>query len=143
MAVTVDEIVDVGMVFDVFLGEEHQVLTVLSHIVGFLAVGMLQTAVLRPGEAQPHAPAGVDGIEQFLAGAVVEHPLEELELLVGVAQTVAVGKEEHLAVNLGGDGCAVDNHAAFLLQIAVGPYIMVAGEEMHLHAHVGNLGYLA
>ena len=41
-------------------------------------------------------------VEQSLAGAVVKHLPQEFELVVRVAQSVAVGKEKHLAVDFGG-----------------------------------------
>ena len=81
-------------------------------------------------------------VEQTLACAVVEHPAQELEVGMGVAQAVAVGQIEDLTVQLGCQRLAVHDEAALLLEVAVGPYIMVAGEEMHLDAHVGKLRQL-
>ena len=34
-------------------------------------------------------------------------------------------------------------HATFLLQVAVGPEVVVAHEVVHLHAHVGQFGEFA
>ena len=67
VAVAIDEIVDVGMILDVLLGEEHKVFAVLSHISRFLIVSPLQTAVLSPVKPKPHAPAGMEPGEKPLA----------------------------------------------------------------------------
>ena len=78
-----------------------------------------------------------------LAEAVVEHGTYQFELLVGIAQTVAVGQVEHLAVDFGGDRLLVQYYSALLLQVVVGPDVVVAGEVVHLHTHVGKLRELA
>ncbi len=142
VAVAVDEIVDVGVGLHVLLGPQDKVLAVLTHIRRLLTVGALQPTVLRPFEAELHAPPRMNEVEQTLACAVVEHPAQELEVGMGVAQAVAVGKIEDLAVQLGCQRLAVHDEAALFLEVAVGPYIMVAGEEMHLDAHVGKLRQL-
>ena len=72
MAVAVDEVIHIGVVLDIFLGEEDEVLAVLAHIGRLLVVGTLQARVLRPVQAKPHAPAGMH---------VGECPLLEVLLL--------------------------------------------------------------
>ena len=37
----------------------------------------------------------------------------------------------------------MDNESALVLQVSVCPDVVVAGEEMHLHTHVGQFGQLA
>ena len=59
MAVTVDEIVYIGVILDIFLCEEHEVFAVLAHICRLFVVGALQAAVLSPVEPEPHSPAGM------------------------------------------------------------------------------------
>lgn len=54
-----------------------------------------------------------------------------------------MGKEKDLVANLRGKGLTMENDAALLLQIAIGPYIVVAREEMHLYTKVGQLRELA
>lgn len=54
-----------------------------------------------------------------------------------------MGKEKDLVANLRGKRLTMENDAALLLQIAVGPYIVVAREEMHLHTKVGQFRELA
>ena len=85
VAVAINEVVDIGVILDVFLGEEHEVFAVLAHIGRFLVVTALQPAVLGPVESEPHAPAGMEGREGPLTGAVVEDALDELEALGGIA----------------------------------------------------------
>ncbi len=82
---TEHEVVDVLVVLHILLGEAHQELFLFAHIWLFLAVGTLQAAMLCPVQSQCHSPTRMDGIKQTLASAVVEHRLQELELLVGIA----------------------------------------------------------
>ena len=85
----------------------------------------------------------MDGGEEALADAVVEHGAYDLELRVGVAQPVAVGQIEDAAVELRGQRLAVDDDAALALQVVEGPDVVVAREVVHLDAHVCQLGDLA
>ena len=54
-----------------------------------------------------------------------------------------MGELEHLVVYLRCDGFAMNDQSTFLLKLAVGPYIVVAGEEMYPDSHVGKLRELA
>ena len=74
-----------------------------------------------------------------MADFITEHATDELELLVRIAQTVAMCHEEHLTVDLCGERLLVKNHTAFLLQVAIHPDVVVTREVVHLHAHVGQL----
>ena len=107
------------------------------------SIHAFQPAVLSPLKAELHAPTRMHGREQRLANAVVEYPAQQLERAAVVAQAVAVGKMEHLAVNLGGKGLVVHRHATLLLQVVVSPNVVVAREEVHLDAHIGQLRQLA
>ena len=78
----------------------------------------------------------MEKVEQPLATTVMEHPAEKLEHRVRVAQSVTVRKVEYFVINLRRDGFAVENHAAFLLQIAVSPDVVVSREEMDVYPHV-------
>ena len=62
---------------------------------------------------------------------------DEFETLVGVAQSVAMSQEEYLTVDLCSQRLLMQYHATFLLQIIIGPDIMIACEVMHLDTHVG------
>ena len=139
---TVDEVVDVGMVAHILLGIEHQMLFVLTQIDRLVALLMSLIAMTGPIQSEPHAPAGMHAIEQPLAGGVMEHTAQELEFHVGVTQSVAMGQIEYLIVNLDGGWLTVQNNATFLLQIAIGPQVVVACEEMYLDPHIGQFGDL-
>ena len=143
MAVAIDEEVDVGMRLKVLLRVEYQMLAVLTHVGRLLAVYALQARVLCPTLSELHAPPRVYEVEQALTGAVVEHPPQELELPVGIAETVAVCEVEHVAIDVGGERLPVEDDAAFLLEVAVGPDVVIAREVVHLYAHIGELGNLS
>jgi len=143
VAVPEDEAVDVSVPPQVVLGVAHECLLVLALVGRLLAVGALQSAATRPLHAESHAPAGMQGGEHALAQAVVEHAAYEVELRVVVAQSVAVGEVEHLAVDVNRLGLCVQDHAALVAQVAEGPDVVVAGEVVHLHAAVCQLGELA
>ena len=68
----------------------------------------------------------------------MEHGAEEAKRTVGRPETVAVCQIKHLTINFQCGALAVDGHAAFLFKIVVHPEVVVAREEMHLHAHVGQ-----
>lgn len=75
VTVSVDEIVDVGMLLHVFLGVEHQVFLVFSHIGRFFAVGPLQTGAPGPRQSELHGPALRNEMgEEPLAGLVAVKP---------------------------------------------------------------------
>lgn len=143
VAVAVDVTVDVRVGLHILLGVAHEIFLVLAHVWRFLAVGTLHAAHLCPFQSEPHAPARMYHAEEALAYAVVEHAADKLELMVGVAQSVAMGEIEHLAVDVHRLGLFMENHSTFLLQIAVHPDVVVAGEVMHLHTHVGQLRQFA
>ena len=143
MAMAVDEVVYVGVILDISLGVEHQMLAVFTHICRLLSARALETAVLRPVQSEPYTPAGMKCRECQLAELVMEDALDELEALAWVAQAVAMGQEEQLAVDLRRLRLLMQYHAALLLQVLIGPDVMVAGEVMHLDTHVGQFGYLA
>ena len=73
----------------------------------------------------------------------MEDTAYHLERLVGVAQSVAVGQIEDLAIELDGLRLLVQDDATFLCQIVIGPDVVVACEVVHLDAHVCQLGYLS
>ena len=100
MAVPKDEVVDIGMLLHILLGIEHQVLAVFTFIHGIIVFLMLHIAVFGPRLTNADAPSGMDIGEQPLAHRIVEDGTEHLERTVGVAQTVAVGQEELMAVYL-------------------------------------------
>ena len=81
--------------------------------------------------------------EQHLAEAVVEHTLYELELAVGVAQSVAVRQIEHLVVYLHRLRTCMYCHSALVAQITVRPNVVISGEVVYLDAHVGKLRQLS
>ena len=105
----------------VLLGKADQEFLLFAHVRLLLAIGTLQAAMLRPVQSQSHSPARVDGIQEALAGTVVEHSLQKLKLLVGIAQSVTMGKEEYLVVNLNGLRSVVYNHATLFFQVAISP----------------------
>ena len=140
MTMAKDEIVDVGVILDVFLGEEHEVFAILAHIGRFLIVGTLQPAVLGPVLAEPHAPTGMERRESPLTGAIMKNTLDKFEALIGITQPVAMCQEEDLAIKLSGLRLLVEDNTALLFQITVSPNVVVACEVMHLDTHIGEFG---
>ena len=82
---------------------------------------------------------GEKGLQEF----AVKHGAQKFELLVGVAQTIAVGKVELFAVYFRGERFAVHDDAALAGQIVAAPNIMVTCEEMHFHSYVRQFGQLS
>ena len=92
-------------------------LLVFAHIRRFLAIYAFHAAMLGPCQAEPHGPSWMYGREETLAYSVVKHTPEQFELDVGIAQSVAMCKIKHLAVNICGDGFPVHDHPTFLLEV--------------------------
>lgn len=78
----------------------------------------------------------MDGGEHKLAYLTVEEGTEELEFLVGITQSVAMGKQEYLAIDLGGERLLVQDNATLLLQVVEGPDVVIACEVVYLNAHI-------
>ena len=70
------------MILDVFLREEHEVFTVLTHIGRLLVVGAFQATMLCPIESETHSPIRMQPAKCPLAELVVEDATNELELLI-------------------------------------------------------------
>lgn len=144
VAMAEDEVVDIGVGLEVLLGKEAKRLLVLALIGWLLAVFTLETRVLGPFEAEAHAPTGMDGGEERLAEPTVEERADETEAGVHLAETVTMGDEKGLAIEL---YClcffAMQFHATFALEVVLYPNIVVAREVVHLHAEVGKFGDFA
>ena len=78
----------------------------------------------------------MDGGEHKLAYLTVEEDTEELEFLVGITQSVAMGKEEYLSVYLCCERLLVQYHSTFFLQVVEGPDVVIACEVVYLHTHI-------
>lgn len=74
-------------------------------------------------------------------GGRPESPVHEprRESVFAGGDVVAVGDEESFAVEQGFEGFVVDMDSALRLEIAVGPHVVVAGEEVDFHPPVGQL----
>ena len=143
VAMAEDEEVDVGVRAEVVLGKDDEFLAVLALIGRLLAVFAFHATVACPFQAKGHAPAGMDAGEEALTQAIVEDAAQELELAVLAAQPVAMAQVEEAAVDVHHAALRVERDATFLLQVVAHPQVVVAREEMHLHAHVRQLAYLA
>ena len=73
----------------------------------------------------------------------MDEPAQELELLVRIAQTVAVGQIKDLSVDFSGQRLSMQGDTAFFFQVAKGPDVVVAGEVVHLDAHIGQFRYFS
>ena len=142
VAVAEHEVIDVGVGLHVAFGVLNEMLLVLTHVWRLLAVGTLQARAFRPAESEPHRPARMERAEEHLAGAAVEDAAYEFEVAVGVAESVTVGEIKHAVVDFDGLGLGVHDDATLLLQVAVGPDVVVAREVVDLYAHVGQFRQL-
>ena len=143
VSVAEDEIVDVGMRAEIFLGVADQVFALLAHVGWVSSVAVLAAAVLCPSQSELHTPSGMQGREKYLRYTVMEQGSEEAELGVRVSESVAVCEVEDLVGEFEGEGLPVHDEAAFPLEVVVGPDVVVACEEMHLHSEVGELAEFA
>ena len=85
----------------------------------------------------------MQGGEKELAYLVMKNRTDQLEGLVGVAQSVTMCQVENLIENLQGGWLTVNDDTTLFLQIAESPDIVITGKEMHLHTHVCQFGELA
>ena len=149
VAMAEDEVVNIGMLFEVLLGKKYQRFLVLALIrrVSPNAVLqgrlMLQSAVLCPSQAELHAEVGMQPTECPLAKLVMEDASDKPKLPVMVAKSVSMSKIEGLVAYIQSERVIVHRHATFLFQIVKTPDVMIAGKVMYLDAHVGQFAYLA
>ena len=143
VAVPKDEVIDIRVRLQVVLGINNKVLLILAHIGRLNTVLTLQATVFCPGESEIHAPAGMYGGKEALAEFVVKQAAQPLKFPVVVAQPIAVSKVKRLAVEFRNEPLTVQNYPTFLLQVIAHPKVVIANEEMHLYAHVGEFGNLA
>lgn len=80
--------------------------------------------------------------EESLAEAVVEDIADDAELTVGIAESVAMGKVEHLIIYLQRGGLMVEDYSALFLKIAVHPDVVVAAEVVDFDAQIGEFADL-
>ena len=73
----------------------------------------------------------------------MEHGSQQFELFIRIAQSVAMGKIELFSVDFRSKGFAVNGYSAFLGQVIPAPDVVVAGKEVHFHAHVRQFGQFA
>ena len=85
----------------------------------------------------------MEEVEQPLTKTIVENAAQETIFGVGVAQSVAMGKEKHFVVDFRGDGSAMKYDATLFFQIPIGPDVVISYEIMHLYSHVGKLWQLS
>ena len=121
----------------------HDAFAVVAKVVQSVLAGMFDLVAVAPvygnSEGEPRRQQG----EHTLAETVVEYAPDAVERLVGAVQAVAVADEEAFAVELHGNRLLVLDEADFAFEVVESPHIMVAGEEMHLDAAIGQLGELA
>ena len=78
-----------------------------------------------------------------LADRVPEHLLDELVAMVTRPQAIAMPDQETLPGDLPHDGLAVHDDPGLLRHIVEDPHVVVADEQVHRYAPVGEFGELA
>ena len=73
----------------------------------------------------------------------MEEGTNKLKLLVGITKTVAMGKHEYLAINLGSERLLMQYHTTLLLQVIVCPNIVITSKIVYLYSHIRKLRQLA
>ncbi len=139
-----DKEVDVGMIYQILLGKLHEIFVVLAKITGIATLKtMLQTTATSPLQTEGDGPARVQTREAPLAETIAEEGAKNAETATGIAQSVAMPKIEHAVGQFNRNGVVVNSHATLLLEIVLGPDVVVAGKEMNLYPIVGKFGYLS
>lgn len=72
VSVPIQEIIDGGVILQVFFGIAYQVFLILTHVGWFLAVYPFQSAVFSPSQSKVYAPARMQGRKQALQGAAMK-----------------------------------------------------------------------
>ena len=114
VTMTVDEIIDVGVRLQIFLGIDDKRLILLAHISGRSLTFVLEATMLGPFQPKLYAPARVNASKQTLQHRIVEHGTKEQELAVLVAKSITVSEVEELTLNLGRERFIVHRHTTLL-----------------------------
>jgi hypothetical protein len=67
------EVVDVLVPLHILLGKTDEEFLLFAHVWFFFSISPFKSAMLCPVQSQCHSPSWMDGIQQALAGRVVEH----------------------------------------------------------------------
>jgi hypothetical protein len=99
--------------------------------------------MLCPRQTEVDSPTRMNHREQFDKCLVMKDTSENLKLTIIIAKSISMGYKELLAVNLTSIGGAMQDNSTFFLQVISAPDIMIAREEMYLHAQVRKFGYFS
>lgn len=141
MPVSEDEIVRFVAFTYLSLGKLHQMLLVLTHIVGELVAR--EAALLAPPVRKAHRDIRMNPAEHLLADLVVEESSHELQHLGIIAKSVTMSEIKLATSTLYLFGTGMQGAADFLRKIVENPDIMVTGEPMDLDSLVGHHGDFA
>ena len=145
MAVSEDEVVDVGMRLQILACKAHEAFFLFALIGGFAFFLVGLAAVLCPVESEVDEPSGMDGFGATAEQGAFEASKHEARFpVVGCAVVaVSVGEEKLFSAEFDGAGFAVEDDAAFGGEVVAHPHVVVADEEVYLHAAVGQFADLA
>ncbi len=129
-----DEIVHRMLLRKIFSKDAQRLLFALEPV--FHSLG--HAALPGPAFAQTECKVGMEETEQALQDAVSESPAHYLVKNMAGTETVTVAEAELLSPDLH-DGRLPENADAHFLKIMVGPDIVVALEEIDLHAGIHQI----
>ena len=72
----------------------------------------------------------------------MEDGTNHLERLVGVAHAVTMSQKELMTIDFSCFRLLMQNDTTLLLQIVIGPDVVITCKEMHFHTHVGQFRQL-
>ena len=99
-----------------------------------------QPVVLAPGVAEEEGPARMEGTEKNLHETTFEHFLEGPVSSAALPEKISVPQTEPLAFKLYRQRLLVENDTYLLLEVTVGPDIVVPVQEMNFNATVAKTG---
>ncbi len=119
-----------GFSFNFLFGELHQMLPLLPHILLHPAI---EAAAVGPGMCQRDGQR--DGLPKAASEkATVEYLAQQVKGSGIISQSVAVGKEKTLAIDIGDQRFKVKNQATLHREVIGEPDIVIADEEVNLHS---------
>lgn len=143
MTMPIDEVIDVGVRLEIFLGVDDERLLVFTLISRCPLLLVFQPAMLGPFKAELQAPAGGYTGKQPLQHGIVKHAAQESELAVGVTQPIAMSQIEEFALDIYSHRFIMHDDTTLLGEILLAPEVVVTDEKVHLYTMVGEFAHLA
>ena len=142
MTVTEDTIVKMFFLKSL-LAVDDDTLAVVAEVVEHVFLAMPALVAIAPAVGNTEGKSRRKHLEKLVAKTAAEEDAHKVEPPVGMSKTVTMADEETLAVEFHLHRVIMNDGAKLFGQVVEYPHVVIADEEMNLHATIGQFGQLA